>query len=107
MAAFSVYLSYTQSVGLLGRRFSSSQGLYLHTINAHNIEIHAFSGIRTHDSSVRANEDGSVSDSAALLTDLSFPMVPMQCASPERSMRPASDQFHDVRVQVTPRSTKA
>jgi hypothetical protein len=44
---------------------SRSQGLYLHTeqhkhrINAQNIDIHALSGIRTYDPSVRAIEDGS------------------------------------------------
>jgi hypothetical protein len=55
-------LIYTHSVGLLGRGISPSQGRYLHTgqhkhrINAH-IDIHALSGIRTHDPSVRASED--------------------------------------------------
>jgi hypothetical protein len=54
-AAFSVSWSYTQSVGLLGRGISPSQGLYLYTeqhkhkINTHNTGIHASSGIRTHD----------------------------------------------------------
>jgi hypothetical protein len=44
---------------------SPSQGFYLHTeqhnhrTNAHNTDIHALSGIRTHDSSVRASEDSS------------------------------------------------
>jgi hypothetical protein len=48
---------YTQSVGL------PSQGCYLHTeqhkhrISAHNTDIHALSGIRTYDPSVRATED--------------------------------------------------
>jgi hypothetical protein len=62
---FSVSWSYTRSVGLLGRGISPSQGLYLHTeqykhrINAHNTDIHALSGIRTHDPSVRASEDSS------------------------------------------------
>jgi hypothetical protein len=42
-----------------------SQGLYLHReqhkhrINAHNTDIHALSGSRTHDPSVRASEDSS------------------------------------------------
>jgi hypothetical protein len=42
---------------------SLSQGRYLYTeenkhrINAHNTDIHALSGMRTHDPSVRANED--------------------------------------------------
>jgi hypothetical protein len=49
----------TQTVGLLGRGISPSQDRYLHTgqrkhgINAHT-DIHALSGIRTHDPSVRA-----------------------------------------------------
>jgi hypothetical protein len=44
---------------------SPSQGLYLHPeqhkhrTNAHNTVIHALSGIRTHDASVRASEDRS------------------------------------------------
>jgi hypothetical protein len=52
-AAFSVSWSYAQSVGLLGRGISPSQGRYLHTeqhqhrINAHNTDIHALGGIRT------------------------------------------------------------
>jgi hypothetical protein len=63
LAAFSVSWPYTQSVGLLGRGISLSQGLYLHTIqhkhriNAHNTDTHSLSGIRTHDPSVQANED--------------------------------------------------
>jgi hypothetical protein len=48
--AFPVSWSYTQPVGLLGRRISPSQGLYLHNeqhehrINAYNTDIHALSG---------------------------------------------------------------
>jgi hypothetical protein len=63
LAAFLVSWTYTQSVGLLGRGISPSQGRYLHTeqhkhrINAHNTDIHASSGIQTHDSSIRASED--------------------------------------------------
>jgi hypothetical protein len=44
---------------------SPSQGRYLHTerhkhiINAHNTDIHALGGTRTHDSSVRASKDSS------------------------------------------------
>jgi hypothetical protein len=55
---------FSQSVGLLGRVISPSQDRYLntgqqkHRINA-NIDIHALSGIRTHDPSVRAREDSS------------------------------------------------
>jgi hypothetical protein len=55
---------FTQSVGHLGRGISPSQGRYLrrgqhkHRINAHT-DIHASSGIQTHDASVRANEDSS------------------------------------------------
>jgi hypothetical protein len=54
LAAFSVSGSFTQSVGLLGRGISLSQGSYLHTghskrrINAHT-DIHASRGIRTYD----------------------------------------------------------
>jgi hypothetical protein len=56
------FLNLRQSVGLLGRGISPSQGRYLHRttqkhkINAHNTDIHALSGIRTHDPSVRAGE---------------------------------------------------
>jgi hypothetical protein len=55
---------FTETVGLLGRGISLSQGRYRHTgqhkhrIKAH-ADIHALSGIRTHDPSVRANEDSS------------------------------------------------
>jgi hypothetical protein len=65
MATLSVSSSYTQSVGLLGWGIRPSQGLYLpteqhkHRINAYNADIHALSGIGTHDPSVRQNEDGS------------------------------------------------
>jgi hypothetical protein len=56
-----------QFLGLLGRGINPSQGLYLHTgqhkhrINIHTLtpNIHARSGIRTHDRSVRASEDSS------------------------------------------------
>jgi hypothetical protein len=60
----SVSWFYTQSVGL-GRGNNPSQGRYLqteqhkHRINAHNTDIHALSGIRTHDPSVRASEESS------------------------------------------------
>jgi hypothetical protein len=51
---------YPQSVGLLGRGISPSQGLYLQTELTHNsTDIHALSGIRTHDPNVPANEDVS------------------------------------------------
>jgi hypothetical protein len=65
LAAFSVSWSYAQSVGLLWRGISPSKGLYLHTeqhkyrIHLHNTDIHALSGTRTHDPSVRASEDSS------------------------------------------------
>jgi hypothetical protein len=55
---------FTQTVGLLGRVISLSQGRYLYTgqhkhrINAHT-DIHTLNGIRTHDPSVRASEDSS------------------------------------------------
>jgi hypothetical protein len=53
---------FTQTVGLLGRVIRPSQGRYEYTgqhkqrINAY-ADIHGFSGIRTHDPSVRASED--------------------------------------------------
>jgi hypothetical protein len=58
---------FSQTVGLLGRVISTSQGRYLHTgqhkhrIDAytHTLNIHVLSGIRTHDPSVRASEDSS------------------------------------------------
>jgi hypothetical protein len=57
LATFSLSWSFTHSVGLHGRGISPSQGRYLHTgqhkhrINAHT-DIHASSGIRTHDPSI-------------------------------------------------------
>jgi hypothetical protein len=45
--------AYTQSVRHLGRGIGPLQGRYLHT------DIHASSGIQTHDPSVREGEDGS------------------------------------------------
>jgi hypothetical protein len=57
-------LIYIQSVELLGRVISPSQGLYLYTrqhkhrINAY-ANIHASSRIRTYDPSVRVSEDSS------------------------------------------------
>jgi hypothetical protein len=65
LGCFSVSWSYTQSVGLLQRGISPSQGRYLHTeqhkhrINAHNTDVPALSGNRAHDPSVRAGEDSS------------------------------------------------
>jgi hypothetical protein len=61
---FSSVIIFTQTVGLLGRVINPSQGRYLnteqhkHRINAHK-DIHALSGIRTHDPSVQASEDSS------------------------------------------------
>jgi hypothetical protein len=58
------YLIYIQSVGLLGRVISPSQGLYLyteqhkHSINAYT-NIHTSSRFRTYDPSVPASEDSS------------------------------------------------
>jgi hypothetical protein len=64
LAAVSVSWSFTQSVGLLGRGISPSQGRYLHTQDSTNTElthtdINASRGIRTHDPSVSAGEDSS------------------------------------------------
>jgi hypothetical protein len=56
------FLFYAQSVGPLGQAISPSQGLYTHTeqlelrVNAHNTDIHALNGIRTHDPSFRTSE---------------------------------------------------
>jgi hypothetical protein len=64
LAAFSVYFSYTQPVGLFGPEISPSQARYLqtgqhkHRING-KTDIHALSGIRTHGPSVRASEGSS------------------------------------------------
>jgi hypothetical protein len=61
---FSFVIFFTQMVGLHGRGISPSQGRYLHTgqhkhrINAHR-DIHALSGIWTHDPSFRAGKDSS------------------------------------------------
>jgi hypothetical protein len=52
-----------KSVGLLGRVISPLQGLYLNTgqhkqnKRIHTPNIHALSGIQTHDTNVRTNED--------------------------------------------------
>jgi hypothetical protein len=51
---------FTQSVGLLdGRSARRKAYTYTHRIKVHNTDIHALSGIRTHDPSVRASEDSS------------------------------------------------
>jgi hypothetical protein len=63
-SAFS-FVIILQTVGLLGRVISSSQGLYLNTgqhkhgINTYTPNIHVLCGIRTHDPSFRASEDSS------------------------------------------------
>jgi hypothetical protein len=55
---------FSRTVGLLGRVISPSQGRYLnigqhkHRINAYT-DIHALSGIQTHDPSVQASKDSS------------------------------------------------
>jgi hypothetical protein len=62
------FLIYTQSVGLLGPGISLLQGRYLHTEqhkHRKNADIHAASGIRAQDPSVRVAEDGSFLDPAA------------------------------------------
>jgi hypothetical protein len=64
LVRFFRFLIYTQSVGLIGRVISPSQGLFLyigqhkHRINAYT-NIHTSSRIRTYDPSVRASEDSS------------------------------------------------
>jgi hypothetical protein len=53
------FINLRQSVGLLGRVISTSQGRYLtQTQNKHRQDIHAPSGIRSHDRSVRARPRG-------------------------------------------------
>jgi hypothetical protein len=63
LASFSVSWSILQTVGLLGRVISSSQGLIQDNTNTdkhrHTPNIHALCGIRTHDPSLRASEDSS------------------------------------------------
>jgi hypothetical protein len=64
LIAFSVTWSFTQSVRLLGRGISPSQGRYLYSttqIEYTHTDIHASSGIRTHDPSIWAGEDNSCS----------------------------------------------
>jgi hypothetical protein len=66
---------FTRMVGLLGRVIGPSQGRYLHRgqhkhrLNAHT-DIHALSGIRIHDPSVRASEDSSSLDLACTVIGL-------------------------------------
>jgi hypothetical protein len=59
---FRFFIFFTQSVGILGRGISPSQGRYLH-IGQHkhriNADIHASSGIQTHDPSVCEGQDSS------------------------------------------------
>jgi hypothetical protein len=61
---FCLVINFTQTVGLLGRVISPSQGRYLHTgqhkcrMNAPT-DIRISSGILTHDPSSRASEDSS------------------------------------------------
>jgi hypothetical protein len=61
-AEFPQFLDQRQSVGLLGRVVSSSQGLYMYT-NTHThtqtLYIHALNRIRTHGPGFRASEDSA------------------------------------------------
>jgi hypothetical protein len=63
LVRFFSFLIYIQSVGLLGRVISPSQGLYLYTgQHKHRINVHkhpCLSRIRTYDPGVRASEDSS------------------------------------------------
>jgi hypothetical protein len=64
LAAFQFGNHFSQTVGLLGRVISPSQGCYLNTIQTqnkrmHTPNIHVLSWIRTHDPSVRASKDNS------------------------------------------------
>jgi hypothetical protein len=56
------FLDLRQSAGPLGRVISSSQGLYLYArtqTHTQRLNIHALSGIRTHDLGFRASEDSA------------------------------------------------
>jgi hypothetical protein len=62
LASFSLSWLFLQTVGLLGRVISSSQGFYLNTgqhKHIHTPNIHTLCWIRTHDPSLRASEDSS------------------------------------------------
>jgi hypothetical protein len=57
---FLSFLIILQTVGLLGRVISSSQGLYSNTEKCtHTSNIHALSGIRTHDPGFWASKDST------------------------------------------------
>jgi hypothetical protein len=63
---------FKHTVGLLGRVISPSQGLYLHRTTQHRntrTNIHALSGIRTHDPSNQPAKTHA-SDRTATVTDL-------------------------------------
>jgi hypothetical protein len=73
LAVFLVSLSYTQTVGLLG--ISPSQGRYLHTEQTHT-EIHASSGIRTHDPSFQGGKTiHGLHRAATVIGDRSEPII--------------------------------
>jgi hypothetical protein len=71
VSRFPFFFGSAQSIGLLGRVIGQLQGIYLskgehkHRINArahahtNTLNIHALSGIRIHDHSVRVSEDSS------------------------------------------------
>jgi hypothetical protein len=75
---------FTYTIWLLGRVISLSQGRYLHTgqhkhrINART-DIHALSGIRNHNHSVRASEDGSCLRPRDHCDSLAGPLPPPPC----------------------------
>jgi hypothetical protein len=56
---FSFVIFFTETVGLLGRVISPSQGRYLHKHGINAPRHYALSGIRAHGPSVRAGEDSS------------------------------------------------
>jgi hypothetical protein len=102
-------LRLTQTVGLLGRVISPSQGLYLHNdqhkhrINVHT-DIHASSGIRTHDPSVRASEDISCFRSRGHYDRLyQYAQSTLQPSSNGTSCTPYSILFHFVMKNATRR----
>jgi hypothetical protein len=85
---FRFFIFFTQSVGILGRVISPSQGLYLNIgqykqhKRIHIPNKHALSGIQTHDPSVRTNED-SVCLRRLGSRDWLWGLVPRKYKSPD------------------------
>jgi hypothetical protein len=102
---------FSQTIELLGRVISPSQGRYLntgqhkHRINAYthaHTYVHALSGIRTHDPSVRASEDSSCLRPRSYCDRLSrcATYMKLRCKSPSKYILLL---FYVVYVLVEPR----